>query len=83
MQEDRMCKENKDLHSSFNEIRTITIIYFSDLPDIEGESSIQEYWARKNQIETLDFNKLTNFKNLKMLVVMHNRYFSSKVLIQY
>ena len=49
------------------------IIHFSDLPDIEGESSIQEYWARKNQIETLDFNKLTNFKNLKMLVVMHNR----------
>ena len=51
--------------------------YLSDLPDIDGENSIQEYWARKNQIETLDFNKLANFKNLKMLVVMHNRYFSS------
>lgn len=48
-------------------------MFQTDLPDINGESSIQEYWARKNQIETLDFNKLTNFKNLKMLVVMHNR----------
>ena len=47
---------------------------FSDLPDIGDENnSIQEFWARKNQIQTLNFKKLESFKKLKMIVMMHNR----------